>query len=33
VLQILMQKTFAGRAIATISAYERQAHRLYGGHS
>ena len=33
VLQILMQKSFAGRAIATMSAYERQAHRLYGGHS
>lgn len=32
-LQILMVKSFARRAIATMSALERRAHRLYGGHS
>ncbi len=33
VLQMLIAKSFAGRAIATMSAFVRQAHRLYGGHS
>jgi len=33
VLQMLMGKSFAGRAMATMSAFERQAHRLYGGQS
>jgi coenzyme Q-binding protein COQ10 len=33
VLQMLMGKSFASRAIATMSAFERQAHRLYGGQS
>ena len=33
VLQMLMGKSFAGRATATMSAFERQAHRLYGGQS
>jgi hypothetical protein len=28
-----MVKSFARRAIATMSALERRAHRLYGGHS
>jgi hypothetical protein len=32
-LQMLMAKSFAGRAIATMSAFERRAHRIYGGHS
>ena len=32
-LQMLMRKSFAGRAIATMSAFERQVHRVYGGHS
>jgi len=33
VLQMLMGKSFAERAMATMSAFERQAHRLYGGQS
>ena len=33
VLQMLMGKSFAGRAMATMSAFERQAHRLYGRQS
>ncbi len=33
VLQMLMGRSFAGRAMATMSAFERQAHRLYGGQS
>jgi coenzyme Q-binding protein COQ10 len=33
VLQLLMDAAFAGRAAATMAAYKRRAHRLYGGHS
>jgi coenzyme Q-binding protein COQ10 len=33
VLQMLMGKSFAERAMATMSAFERQAHRLYGRQS
>jgi len=32
-LQILMVKSFGRRAIATMSAFERRAHRIYGGRS
>jgi len=33
VLQMLMGAAFDDRAAATMAAYKRRAHRLYGGHS
>lgn len=33
VLQLLIGATFADRAVATMSAFKRRAHLLYGGQS